>query len=160
MNKLTATRLRELLKYDPDTGIFTSIIFRVNRRGGIAGRSRKDGYVDIGVDGNRYLAHRLAWLYMTDKWPEAEIDHKNGLLNDNRFDNLREATRSINSQNIRKARKDNKLGMLGVSQRGEKFAAQIEVFGENIYLGLFATPEQAHLAYLNEKRKLHEGNTL
>jgi hypothetical protein len=88
-------------------------------------------------------------------WPSGEIDHKNGVRNDDRFNNLRDVARSGNTQNQRHAHKNNKLGLLGVTRHGKKFSANIQVNGKPRYLGLFSTPEEAYAVYVIEKRKLH-----
>lgn len=156
--KLTAKRLHELLHYDPKTGIFTWLVDlgKMHLKGKQAGQN-SDRYIRIRIDYRMYLAHRLAWLYMTGKWPKGEIDHRDGIKTNNCFDNIRDVTRSINGQNTQRARKDNKLGILGVSKRGNKFSAQIKYDNKNRCIGLFDTPEKAQDAYLAAKRKHHKG---
>lgn len=163
--ELTAGRLRELLHYDPETGVFTRLARTSNsiKVGDVAGTADSDGYIQISVDGVLYRAHRLAWLYMTGAWSKGVIDHVNGVKGDNRFANLRPATNAENQQNQRRAQSSNKLGLLGVCRvcrEGKRFKAQIMVDGRQIYLGTFDTPEQAHAAYLAAKRRLHSGCTL
>jgi hypothetical protein len=99
---------------------------------------------------------------MTGSWPTNDIDHLNGIPSDNRFCNLRDVPRRVNNENHRKAKRTNKTGLLGVDFRPSinKWAAQIQVNGAKIYLGVFDTPESAHDAYLSAKRQYHEGNTL
>lgn len=153
---LTAARLRELLHYDQLTGVFTWRVTRgCARAGDIAGHTNIDGYVDIGVGGHLYLAHRLAWLYMNGEWPAALIDHENMVRCDNRWDNLRPATQSQNKQNIRYARADNKCGFLGVSKCRNRWRSVIEVNGKQKHIGCFDTPEQANAAHLEVKRRVH-----
>lgn len=121
------------------------------------GNKQANGYVYIKIDGKSYMAHRLAWLDVNGEWPEVFVDHINGDRSDNRLINLRAATRELNAQNQRVAQKHNKLGILGVSPYGEKYYACIRVNGKTKYLGLHETPEVAHQAYLEAKRKYHEG---
>lgn len=156
---LTAARLRELLHYDPETGVFT---WRANRGGAaLAGSkaghpSKKDGYIRINVDCRLCLSHRLAWMYVHGVFPTKHLDHINGIRDDNRIENLREATSAQNNQNP-SLRSDNKSGLIGVSwhkPRG-KWKAQIQFENANRHLGLFCTKEEAHAAYLEAKRKLH-----
>lgn len=159
---LTQERLKELLQYDPDTGIFyrkTSTTNRV-KAGDIAGTLRKDNYVRIMVDGRLYLAHRLVWLYVYGELPKVPIDHINTIKSDNRISNLRKDDGNWNNQNIRTSNRNNKLGILGVSRKGKKFRATIVVNGKRKHIGSYDTPEEAHEAYIEAKRKYHPGNTL
>jgi hypothetical protein len=95
--ELTAERLRELLDYDPKSGVWVWRISRKRMRiGSVAGSINGDGYRRLMVDGRRYQASRLAWLYVIGSWPIAEIDHKNLDKADDRFCNLRECTRLQN----------------------------------------------------------------
>lgn len=141
---LTAERLREVVNYDPDMGAFTFLAIRVGAR---SAGGRSDGYRQIRIDGGRYLAHRLAWLYMTGEWPALLVDHKNGNPRDNRFTNLRECDDQQNRANSR-LRRNNKSGWMGVSHRRGKWAAFIGVAKETKYLGSFDCPAAAHLAYV------------
>lgn len=98
--ELTAERLRELLHYDPLTGTFTRLVAASNAGAGAhAGCAAKNGYMRCNVDGRLYYMHRLAWLYMTGGWPAGDIDHVDGDRANNRWANLRAATRSQNAQN-------------------------------------------------------------
>lgn len=103
-----------------------------------------------------YKAHRLAWLYITGQWPIDQIDHINGIRSDNRFCNLREIDLTGNSHQRNKPPKNNKSGFIGVYlTRSGKFRAQIGYLRTNIAIGVFDTPEQAHAAYLEAKKKYH-----
>jgi hypothetical protein len=158
---VTAARLRELLHYDPDTGIFTRKV-RTSHRinvGDKAGSLRPDGYLKISLHHKAFLSHRLAWLYMTGEWPEHQIDHINGVRTDNRFVNLRDVTPTHNQQNQRVAHVRNKsCGLLGVTlARNNKWQAQICVNKRQTFIGLFDTPQEASEAYLTAKRKMHAG---
>jgi hypothetical protein len=161
-DSLTAARLREVLSYDPDTGIFT---WQVNtgpraKVGAVAGTLDGGGYVRIKVDGRKYGAHRLAWLFVFDVWPETGVDHRDGVGSNNRIKNLRLATQALNMQNQRKARSNSKCGLLGVSPNGNLWKARIVVDGVHEYLGTFTTPELAHAAYLAAKALYHPFQTL
>lgn len=159
---LTAQRLRDVLLYDPETGVFRWALSRGSRAaaGAVAGWLDDKGYVRIQVDGHTCFAHRLAWLHCYGEWPDAHIDHRDGDPSNNRIDNLRAATRSQNMTNQRRAQANNKLGLLGVIRDKRKFRAQIRVNGRLRSLGSFATPEQAHEAYLAAKAHLHPFQTL
>lgn len=165
---VTPARLREVLHYDPATGIFTwrySRKGRPGKAGAVAGSVCDRGYRYICIDRIKYLAHRLAWLYVHGEWPACEIDHRDGVRGANWIGNLRPATSTMNKQNQRRARVDNLSGgMLGVSiQRDNgdvRYRARIMVQGKEIGLGRFDSPEAAHAAYVEAKRRLHEGCTL
>ncbi len=159
---LTQDRLRELLHYDPDTGVFTNRVKRSRKTiaGAVAGCLSR-GRVVIRLDGRLHLAHRLAWLYVHGRWPSMDVDHIDGNAQNNRLHNLRDVPHQVNIQNQRRARADNTVGLLGVSKRGGKFLAQIaDKDGGRPRIGAFATPEEAHAAYLEAKRRLHEGCTI
>ncbi len=156
---LTQERIKELLHYDPDTGIFTRIVRTSNcvKPGSEPGYIDTCGYRTIGINGKFGKAHRLAFLYMTGKLPEADVDHINGDRADNRWSNLRDVSRSINVQNQRMAHSNNKSGLLGVHRHYGKWQAQIKINGKRIYLGTFPTPDETHAAYIDAKRLIHSG---
>lgn len=158
---LTQKRLKELLHYDPLTGVFTWLIPQRNKLclGDAAGFVHL-GYRIIKILGVQYQAHRLAWIYMTGVWPIDQIDHINGVRDDNKWTNLREATNTTNQQNQRRAHKNNALGILGVTRRYGKFRAHIKYDGLLRYLGAYQTPELAYAAYIEAKRTFHPGGTL
>lgn len=159
---LTAERLRELVSYDPMTGVMhrkRSISNKTKIGDEIAG-VQQDGYLLGSVDGRQYLVHRLAWLYANGAWPNGDIDHINGQRTDNRIENLRDVPRRINQENIRFARSHSKTGLLGVSPKDGRYRARINVHGRAVYIGKFDTAEKAHHAYLEAKRKLHDGCTI
>jgi hypothetical protein len=159
---LTQARLKELLDYNQETGVFTWLV-RTSRRinvGDISGCPDANGYLLIGIDRHLYKAHRLAFLWVEGVWPQSHVDHRNGIPQDNRFCNLRKATNSENMQNERHARKNNKCGLLGVSPNNQGFLAQIVIPGKTLYLGTFKTPELAHAAYLKAKHEHHPFATI
>lgn len=161
---LSPERLRELLHYDPLTGIFTWRISRGGKTlpGTIAGSVKPKGYIAIGVDGYIYQSHRLAWYYMTGEWPRFLIDHRDLDPANNRWENLRDVTTEINCQNQNRAHKGSATGMLGVypARKGKRFLAMIRVHGKLKQLGSFLTKEEAHAAYLIAKREQHAGCTI
>lgn len=159
--KMTAQRLRELLNYDPTTGIFRWLVSGHGvKAGDVAGYLQSNGYRQIKIDGRKYLASRLAWLYAHGVWPKGQIDHKNGIHNDGRLENFRDVTHAGNMQNQRLAHSNSKTGFLGVSPHLGKFKAQIKLGGKGRYLGLFTTPDEAHAVYLAAKREIHATCTL
>lgn len=158
--ELSAGRLRELLHYDPETGIFRWNISHPSRAaGGVAGHHSRQGYIYIVIAKRKYGAHRLAWLYMTGAWPAAQVDHRDGSKSNNRFDNLREATNAQNHQNISVSRSGTS-GYLGVTfdKAKGRWQAQIKVEGRYKFLGRHDTPEQAFDAYCLAKAGLHTFN--
>jgi len=134
--------LKKLLNYDENTGIFTRRISLHGKVkvGDIAGTIANDGYCHIRVDSKRYQAHRLAWLYVHGEWPTNQIDHINGIRNDNRIANLREATRSENQQNRKTSNYNSTSGYLGVSVNKDAYTSYIRLNGKIIYLGRFKNP--------------------
>lgn len=162
---ITQDRLKELMHYDPDTGLFTWATKAARKVvvGSRAGSAQPGDYVVIKFDSSRHQAHRLAWLYMTGELPTLDVDHINGDRQDNRWSNLREVSRSENLQNQRRGHQGSTSPLLGVSwsKSRNKWVAQIRPpGGETTYLGAFATQEEAHQAYLNAKRELHAGCTI
>lgn len=159
---LTQARLKELLSYDSDTGIFTRLVGSGGRSSGtIAGSPSGNGYIKIMAENRKYYAHRLAWLYETGEWPETYIDHVDGNRSNNAFRNLRDVSQSVNLQNQKCAKANNKsTGILGVYTHGERFVAAINISGKKTHLGVFNTADDAHEAYLKAKREHHAGCTI
>ena len=110
---MNQSKLKELLHYNPETGEFKWIKPAPGRRSGAVGWKNTQGYLGICIEGKTYLGHRLAWLYMTGKYPENFIDHINQDRYDNRWENLRDASQEENTQNA-KLHRDNKSGIHGV----------------------------------------------
>lgn len=162
-NDLTREEVEAVLAYDPETGIFTWKTLRGTantvRAGRRAGRIAVHGYRQIAIKGRRYYASRLAWLLSHDKWPDEQLDHRNGVKDDDRLANLRECTQSENMANARRAR-NNTTGFKGISfvasQNGpNKFKATIKVDNEPIFLGWFADAETAYAARVGAAAILH-----
>lgn len=136
---ITHARLLELYHYDPDSGVFTSRQF-----GRVVGFiNQPEGYIKICISKKHYYAHRLACLYMTGQWPPADVDHRNLDRKDNRWSNIRVATRTENIGNTR-VRADSKSGLKGVQKNGNKWVAR----AKKKYLGIFDTKDEAHAAYV------------
>ena len=156
---LTQDRLKQLLTYSPETGLFSWNVDRGGRRAGdIAGCSKRT-YVAISVDDRIYRAHLLAWLYMTGEWPSPFVDHRDLNKHNNAWSNLRLATKSQNMANVGLI-KSNKSGFKGVSRyrQGEPYGrpwqACINKDGKTIGLGQYATKEEAHAAYVAAAKRL------
>lgn len=155
--------LHSVLTYDPATGHFYWKARGNNavKAGQKAGSVNIYGYIKITVRRKGYSAHRLAWLFVHGSWPKEEVDHINGDPADNRITNLRVADRRLNTQNMRKVRKDSTTGVMGARKTVTgKFVSGITANGVHHHLGTFLTAEQAHSAYMDAKRRLHQGNTL
>lgn len=161
---LTQDRLKELPSYDPDTGAFTwldrtatdfkrekdrklwATRFAGKKAGFEDGRKGRK-YVRLYLDGKTYMAHVIAWLYMTGQFPDKQIDHRNNKPWDNAWLNLREANQSQNMAN-RQAYKNNPLGLKGVYSMGNgRYRACIRVNGRRKHLGCFSTADEAQDAY-------------
>lgn len=154
---LTANRLRDVLHYDAETGVFTRLVDANNRckAGSKVGTAGTNGYILISVDGKRYKAHRLAWLYVFGEWPVQFIDHINGDAGDNRLANLRQADRSQNGANSRVSR-SKAAGYKGayLEAKTGKWMAQITPHGNRQTIGRFDTAEEAHAAYMAKAREV------
>lgn len=152
---LTHDRLKEVLDYDASTGIFTWKVTLSSRapKGKVAGSLDKLGYLRIRIDNVEYKSHRLAWFYFYGTMPTKNIDHKNGVPNDNRISNLRDCTQLENCQN-NKAK-----GVHYVKLRGN-WQAKIMYKRKIHHLGTFKTEEEARAAYLEAKAKLHTFNPI
>lgn len=143
---ITQQTLKQVLNYDPTTGLFTWKVSNSKRVkiGAVAGCLKIHGYIAIQINNKRYYAHRLAWLYMTGNFPEYEIDHINTIRNDNKWLNLRKATNNQNAHNSSKP-SHNTSGFKGVSKNKatSKYEAHIKVNNKKKFLGLYSTAEEA-----------------
>ena len=164
---ITADQLRAILDYDPETGEFRwretahkSKMWNTKYAGEIAGGKATSGrnttYLAIGIEGRRYYAHRLAWLYIHGEWPPAVIDHVDGDGSNNAIANLRLATNRENQAN-RGRQRNNATGYKGVHFETwtGKYKAKIQHSGKTYNLGRFETPEEAHEAYEAAASRLH-----
>lgn len=147
--------VRELFHYDRETGDFYRLVKTSKKTmiGEIAGYDA-DGYRNIRIDGRAYRAHRLAWLWMTGEWPDPECDHINTVKNDNRWFNLRKATREQNAAN-RNANSTSWTGRKGVTwdKRNSKWMAKLEIDGRTVNLGRFSSIDDAAAAYADGAKK-------
>lgn len=169
-NEITAEFIRNLVDYDPETGVFTYREDRICGRGrvnikagDVAGTKRPNGYRLININLKPMLSHRLAWLHFYGEWPKNVIDHINGDPSDNRIKNLRDVTFAENMQNIRKSPSSRKIGtLLGASlyKPTNRWRAYLRVDNKQKHLGYFATEEEAHAAHIEAKRKFHKGCTI
>lgn len=166
---ITHARLVDLLHYDPELGWFMWLRKRGRVAAGqVAGSIvEADGRIRIRVEKEEYKAHRLAYFYMTKEWPKDEIDHVFGDTDDNRWEFIRDTTRSENMQNQRKAHRDSVSGLLGASwhSRTGTWRAVIVVRDESgkkkvVSLGYHRSELAAHRKYLEAKKRLHPFQTI
>jgi len=155
---MTQKGLKILLSYSSDTGLFIWLVrpSAKVRIGDTAGCILSNGYLQITIKGNRYSAHRLAWLYMTGKWPKDKIDHKNHDTTDNRWCNLRGCNVSQNGGN-RKIGINNTSGYKGVSwnKQNKKWLVQINKNKVRYALGYFNCKHKAAETYNNRALELY-----
>lgn len=163
--KITQKELKELVVYDPETGLLFWKPRELKWFTNEGKRSQEDiqkqwnnryaweqafaikqenGYLIGGLFKQNFYTHRVIWFYMTGEWPKHDIDHINGIRNDNRWSNLREATRSENLKNQKK-RFDNKTGQTGVHFRKNKndYIAFIHANGKRIHLCVTSSFDEA-----------------
>lgn len=151
---ITQKRLKEILKYCSETGVFvwikkpTKMANNISLGDEAGSKSNANGYVSIRIDKKLYKAHRLAWLYVYGEMPKKHIDHINHDRTDNRIANLREVSHQENCKNQSKP-KNNTSGVVGVvyrkSRRGRKehYEARITINGKRCHLGCFDNIEDA-----------------
>ena len=147
MKLITHEKLLELVHYDPISGIFTARkAWKIKSEGEIIGSPHCEGYLQVTIEYEKYLLHRLAVFYMTGEWPKEDTDHKNRNRIDNRWENLREATRGQNMMNG-SLRQDNSTGVKGVCKikKTGKFEAYVIKDKVKMYLGSFCSIHEAYL---------------
>lgn len=148
---LTQSELKKWLTYDEKTGYFywnktyNSIV-----SGRRTGYSPKNKYVKIKLKQQTYLAHRLAWLYVTGCFPDKQIDHENRIRSDNSWSNLRLATPTEQMANSVK-----RPSYKGTRKHGNRWQASIRINGKKVFLGSFSNEADAHLAYVNKSKELY-----
>lgn len=151
---LTQERLKQLFRYTPKTGRFTRLCSQPSVNAGDVAGCLQRGYVKIGIDGKVYNAHRLAWLYVNGEFPENQIDHVNGVRDDNRICNLRDVTNIENHKN-QKTPVNNTSGVIGVSwiKGSKKWRSKIGKEFMQIRLGEFTDKFEAICARKSAENK-------
>jgi len=154
--ELTQEKLKQALRYDEVSGLFYWLGKRLGApKNRPAGRlSKSHGYVDICIDATLHRAHRLAWLYVTGKWPDGDIDHIDRNKSNNAWANLRECSRQANMLNVWKS-PANTSGITGVSwdSSRKKWLAQIRINGKKKNLGRYSTKNDALAAWIDAAGK-------
>ena len=156
---MDAELARKLWRYDPRTGHLwwreRAQGRQMDRPAGTVKKRGRTSYREVVHQEKQYKAHRLIWLILQGTWPQREIDHINGYGLDNRFENLREATRRENGRN-RKKHKNNTSGFRGVywHKKARKYHARIKTNEKRIHIGLFNTAEEASEAYEASAKRL------
>jgi len=136
---LTQSKLKELLDYDPETGLFTWKVSRQGvKKGSVAGSDSHDGYIKIKIDGKDYYAHRLAWLYEYGYFPENGLDHEDRIKHHNWIKNLREVSNQCNMRNTGNP-STNTSGVKGIyfANKAQKWRARMKLNGKNSHFGYF-----------------------
>ena len=162
---LTRGYLLDRLTYDPQSGIFThnhnfGSRYHIGDRADTPGHAALKGYRFVNLLNQKFLAHRVVWLYVHGAMPTLSIDHIDGDRGNNRLENLREIGHQANIQNQVRPHKRNTSGVLGVVATNKRFTARMTVNYKTTHIGTYDTPELAYAAYVEAKRKLHEGCTL
>lgn len=140
----------ELFRYDPAEGI---LYWRNGRR---AGYIAEDGYIRVNIKKKNYMAHNLIWAYMTGKWPVLEVDHSDNCGSNNKWSNLRAATRSQQLLNTR-VRRDNALGIKNVHlhKPSGKYQVKMRIQGKDKSFGYYSDLELADLVATEARDKFH-----
>jgi hypothetical protein len=157
MNTISIPQLRELLRYDAETGRLIWIARPSGSRslliGSEAGNVNLRGYTYVRVLKKKFLKHRLCWALIYGEWPNTWIDHIDGDPSNNMLANLRLATPSQNNQNRRAT---SNTGVKGVHTRGDgTYVAQICHQGKRMYLGAYAEISSAIAARAAAEIKFH-----
>lgn len=164
MKTLAIEKLNSIVSYEKETGFlfWKKHKNQSSKEGSVAGSVDCEGYVTVRTAWGAFKAHRIAWAIHFNEWPKSFIDHINGNKSDNRIENLRIASHSQNCQNKRKALPSSKSGLIGAmfDNTTGRYRSRIWVGKKRISLGSFKTAEEAHAAYIEAKRELHEFCTI
>lgn len=171
MNQLPSVDyLHQCFTYNPESGVLTWkvrprdhfasewswTVFNKTWAGNETGTPSKHGYLKVCLNGKTLLAHHIVWCLCTGDWSTTELDHIDGVPQNNRIENLRQATDSQQAINRGKP-KNNTSGFKGVywHQPANRWYAQITKEGKTKHLGFFDNPEQAHLVRLVAAEQIH-----
>lgn len=152
------TLLRKLFDYDPSTGVVTRLVCTANRQtvGEQVGAPGARGYLQATIHSEKYMLHRLIWMWVYGAWPAHKVDHINRVRSDNRLTNLREVTHAENCHNQSLSTR-NWSGFTGAAWDKSRclWVASIGINGKQLHLGRFLTPELASAAYQAAKAIYH-----
>ena len=155
--ELTQEQIKTKFTYDPETGFLYFLNHKFKKLSGTRAGwlDKSTGYYRISIDRKKFYIHQIAWFYMTGEFP-LEVDHRNRVKTDNRWDNLRLGSHAQNMANC-ELRSSNKTGFRGVSKdpRRDKWRARVFRNSKEIWLGYYDTPEKAALAYNEAALKLY-----
>lgn len=154
--------LSQLLNYDSGSGHLSWKVDRKNgtsRAGDRAGYKHRTGYLELEVNGKSFLAHRVCWLLHFGTMPEGQVDHINGIRDDNRISNLRVVANRTNSQN-RKCHREGKLVGACFVPRKKKYLSSIRISGKNVSLGYYLTEKEAHNMYVLALKNIEIASTM
>lgn len=155
---ITASDARTYFQLNDDGSLMWTRAGSARRAGKQAGRLMSNGYRTVCIKRRVYMEHRLVWLMTHGEWPSGVIDHIDGNKQNNRPSNLRDVTQSVNLQNRHKPQSNNQSKLLGVkSKPNGTYYSMIGVNRKYTYLGVFATAEEAHAAYIAAKAAMHPG---
>ena len=151
---MTQSKIKNLLDYDPMTGIFTRLTSGFGSKSNVEpGWINDQGYKLVTIENKTYRAHRLAWLYMYGVWPSGQIDHIDHNRSNNSISNLRDVTHQDNHKN-KPLQKNNKSGTHGVSLlKNGKWRSRIKINGKEKHLGFFNSKKEAVESRLNAEIK-------
>lgn len=152
--QISHQRLLQAISYDPATG---AVSRRGSTRTGL-GEKKPTGHIRVVIDGVRYSLGRLCWFYVHGKWPMHFVDHINGNPADNRITNLRDVKPAINNQNRRTGNRNSKTQRMGVVRKESgRFSVSMSFLSHPLTVSGFKSEEAAASAYVELKRRLHDG---
>ena len=144
---ISYSEIRSYFDYDPNSG-------ELSRKGKVCGWLQQNGYIYVSIHGVEYRANRVIWFWMTGQWPTNDVDHENNKRSDNRWVNLRDATRSQNLIN-QGTKFNNKSGYKGVTSRGNSHIVRLRINGIPVCFGSYPTALEAAKSYDQEAIKHH-----
>lgn len=154
---ITDKNIKSIFTYDSKVGVFYWTRAHTNRIkvGSRAGYKSSNGYREIRYLNKTYLEHRLAWLYVHERWPNHQIDHINGGRDDNRLCNLREATAQQNTWNAKTKKIGGGLKGAYFNKRTGFWHSEITKSGKRFYLGSFSSEADAHGVYVSAAKSFY-----